>query len=364
MAIQHLLIIGCGVIARTHAKCARAKLGASLKISAADPDPRARETFLKEHPDATLHETPEALLAAPPAPGDVVIAAVPPFLHEPMSLMGLRSGRHVLCEKPLSTSFASAQRMVREAESRGLLLGCCSCRFLGVPTTEHVRSLLADGFLGDYHQLHWIHRTTRSRPGQTYQPSSLWFLDKTKSGGGPVNDWGVYDFSTLLDLLRPDRVEVAHAWIGRNYSAADPTGVVFDVEDQGGASLRFEWKDGRQLAVRYERAAWSHGRERSIVELEGSRGAIAWDWMGWSEKPEVICRSDKQGEVHEETVVCTEPDRLWDHDRPILHFAATLEGRCQHPMTNRAPLFSFAVVRAIYDAAASGKNVVVDKEYL
>jgi predicted dehydrogenase len=53
---------------------------------------------------------------------DAVVIATPPETHADTCIAASRAGLHVLCEKPLSDSFASAQRSVEEAERAGKIL--------------------------------------------------------------------------------------------------------------------------------------------------------------------------------------------------------------------------------------------------
>src|SRR5271166_6036063 len=66
------------------------------------------------------HDSYEALLADPEV--EAVYIALPNSLHVEWSLRALESGRHVLCEKPLSRHPADVQRAYDAAERAGLVL--------------------------------------------------------------------------------------------------------------------------------------------------------------------------------------------------------------------------------------------------
>lgn len=55
---------------------------------------------------------------------DVVIIATPPNSHHEITIAALRSGKHVLCEKPLSMNVEEALEMMRVAEEVGKVLKC------------------------------------------------------------------------------------------------------------------------------------------------------------------------------------------------------------------------------------------------
>src|SRR5690242_19925084 len=48
---------------------------------------------------------------------DAVIIATPNLMHAPIALAAIGAGKHVLCEKPLALSYATALEMLRAAET-------------------------------------------------------------------------------------------------------------------------------------------------------------------------------------------------------------------------------------------------------
>src|SRR5215469_13180333 len=79
---------------------------------------------------------------------DVVYVATPHAMHERDTLMMLRAGKHVLCEKPFALNARQADRMVREAqESRLFLMEAIWSRFL--PAYRVLTDLIGSGDVGD-----------------------------------------------------------------------------------------------------------------------------------------------------------------------------------------------------------------------
>src|SRR5688572_10392412 len=52
---------------------------------------------------------------------DLVTVALPPFLHRPAVLDGLRAGCHVLCDKPMALNAAEANEMLQAAKAAGVI---------------------------------------------------------------------------------------------------------------------------------------------------------------------------------------------------------------------------------------------------
>ncbi|HEY9482141.1 MAG TPA: Gfo/Idh/MocA family oxidoreductase, partial [Micromonosporaceae bacterium] len=104
-------IVGGGFMARVHSRAARAA-GAKLVgvvSSTAEHSAQAAADLGAVRSYASLDE----LLAD--AAVDVVHVCTPNVLHVPQALAAIRAGRHVVCEKPLSTSVTGAETLVAAA---------------------------------------------------------------------------------------------------------------------------------------------------------------------------------------------------------------------------------------------------------
>lgn len=359
--VERVFLIGAGVIARFHAVAARLlPRGERIAVAVADPNPAALAAFGEAFPDARRYAAAAEMLAAPAEPGDVVVVATPPFTHRELAIAALESGRHVLCEKPLAMSREEAFDMLRAARRHDRRLGCCSSRFLGLPATDEARRLVASGPLGTLYHASFVNRRQRRRTGIEYQPESRWFLDRARGGGGTLMDWSPYDLTVLNHVLEPIRVEVLAAWTATPETAlALPPGTVNDAEQQVGAALRYHRADGQTLDVGFERAACTHGAERTIVELEGTRGAVGWDWLDWQGAGRLTVTRDRDGEAVAETAALGPGDGLHPHHRPLLTFADRVAGRGSPAVVDEQAVFNFSCLRAIDDAAASGRPQTV-----
>lgn len=357
---QRIFLIGAGVIARAHAGAARALEDIALYV--ADPSPEAIDKFSASYPEAISFSDADTMLAVPAEADDIVIVAVPPWLHAPMTIKGFASGRHVLCEKPLGRDLAELDTMLAAAQKAGKLLGDCSVRFLGQPQLERAREIFASGQLGKIYHGTLINRRTRSRPGVEYQPASQWFLHKEKSGGGALLDWGVYDLTTLFDVVRPIKVVVQTAWIAAPTTALDPKDVPFDVESHAGASLLVTLEDGQVFSLAYERGNGLHGQERDIMELDGATAGIAWNWVGFQHDRvmSLTTHTDTEGRA----VSTTERFELGTADTwnstPLHSFVDLVQGRPSLALTPQRLRFNFACITALYDVAASGTPKTIE----
>jgi len=87
---------------------------------------------------------------------DGAIVATPPRSHFPIALKCIRSGIHVLCEKPLAETVPEVMQLADEAERSGVVVMVNNTRRL-FPSTIAVRSWIREGKLGrlrsiEFHQ--------------------------------------------------------------------------------------------------------------------------------------------------------------------------------------------------------------------
>ena len=363
--MRNVMIAGAGFIGRAHAEAARL-LDGGARLMVADPGDAARSSFAAQFPEAETFSDVREMLKRPAEPGDIVVVATPPRSHAEIAELAFASGRHVLSDKPLGFDLDDGSRMLDAARRAGRHLGDSSNRFLGYASTERARDIVGSGALGEIYHATVCHRRGRMRSGIEYQPESRWFLDRARSGGGVLMDWGVYDLTTFFHVLQPRRVEVLQAWMRRPPTSADPGDVVFDVETHVGASLRLETTAGATVIVDYERASASYGSERMIMEVEGLAGAVRWDWIPWLKdgKADVAVRAERDGALSETVESFDLNGTLHFHHRPLVYFADALSGGTAPAVLDERALFGFAVVRTIYDVVADGRPRSVDIDEL
>jgi predicted dehydrogenase len=104
-------------------------------------------------PDALIkaaHNVPEAEVVAVAARDPKrarEFAAANGILHCEWTIAALRAGKHVLCEKPLASNAAEAERMAKAADENGKILGE-AFHYRYHPLADRIRALMTDGTLG------------------------------------------------------------------------------------------------------------------------------------------------------------------------------------------------------------------------
>lgn len=121
---------------------------------------------------------------------DAVDICTPNYLHAPMAIAALRSGRHVLCEKPMARNAREAEQMVKAAdEAKRHLMVAMNNRFRD--DVRILRTFIERGELGEIQMVKtgWLRRVHEWR-------ERSWFTQMGKAGGGVLLDLGI----ALTDL--------------------------------------------------------------------------------------------------------------------------------------------------------------------
>jgi len=147
-----------------------------------------------------VHGSYEALLADPDV--DAVYIPLPNHLHAEWTIAAARAGKHVLCEKPLATTTADAERMIDACRDEGVALMEAFMYRLH-PSWVAVRELVAAGRIG---------RLTAVSSWFSYfndDPADI--RNVLEYGGGALFDIGCYsvNLSRMLFASEPVRVEAS-----------------------------------------------------------------------------------------------------------------------------------------------------------
>jgi len=183
-------LVGCGSIASQHLDAISANPDAVL-VAVADTDEDAAAAVVADrgvpgYPDLTRMLDEEQ--------PDVVHICTPHHLHAPMAIESLRRGVHVLLEKPVATTVADGEAVVRAARSSTATIGVCFQNRFN-PTIVAIRDLLERGTLGDLvggrAAVTWFR-------DESYYASRPWRGRWSESGGGVLINQAIH----TLDLLQ------------------------------------------------------------------------------------------------------------------------------------------------------------------
>lgn len=158
---------------------------------------------------------------------DAVYLATPVYVHAEQTIAAAEAGKHVLCEKPMALSVASCDEMIAACRANNVKLGIAYYRRF-YPVVVRVKEIIASGEIGkvSFAQINAF---------EYFDPSPdhprRWFVEKKKSGGGPMIDFGCHRievFANLFGKVRRLESIVSNDVFGRG------------VEDTASAIFQFE----------------------------------------------------------------------------------------------------------------------------
>ncbi|MFJ3923393.1 NAD-dependent epimerase/dehydratase family protein [Streptomyces sp. NPDC090022] len=202
-----LAIVGCGAAARGCHLPALPPLKGDVQLTAlVDRDPRQAEAALALYRELGGAAADQVVIATDPADAadafDAAVVVVPHTLHAETVESLLAAGKHVLLEKPMTTSVEDARKLAESAarDPRTVLAMAHPRRLF--PAYAWVRRLIRDGELGTVLKVEW----SEGHP-YAWEPVSWSMFDRRLAGGGVLTDTGSHVFDTLLWWLGPE-VEV------------------------------------------------------------------------------------------------------------------------------------------------------------
>jgi 1,5-anhydro-D-fructose reductase (1,5-anhydro-D-mannitol-forming) len=174
---------------------------------------------------------------------DAVYVATPVFLHAPQTILCLRAGIHVLCEKPMGMNYAEACSMEQASREAGRLLGIAYYRRL-YPKVARAKELMERGVIGrpvfaDATSHDWFNPVGGHRS---------WLADPKRAGGGPLYDIASHRIDLMNYLFgAPRRACGSLSTLVQQVPVEDNASVLIDYENgvRGFADVRWHSRVAR-----------------------------------------------------------------------------------------------------------------------
>jgi len=206
---------------------------------------------------------------------EVVSVLTPNFLHFPMAKKLLENGFHVICEKPLTTSYAEALEL-EALQKKNKAIFAVTYTYTGYPMVRHMKHMIATGALGaiqkvdvQYYQ-GWINPVIHDPEVR----KTVWRLDPKKAGiSSCIGDIGTHAFQ-MTEYLTGLEVKSVLSDLNMLY---DDNSLDLD----GTVLIRFS--DTAKGVIRASQIAT--GEENGLnVAVYGRKGAFKWE----QENPNVL----------------------------------------------------------------------------
>jgi len=208
---------------------------------------------------------------------DVVSICTPNFAHREMAEVALAHGKHVWCEKPMSTSMEDNSAMAAAAEkaSGKTMLGY---NYMKSPALLAIKSLIDEGVIGDI--VHFRGVYAEDFMCDPMAPHS-WRLTKKGGGKGALGDMGSHQVSMAIWLCGPLRDVAARLQtVHGQRPGADGEMLAVETDDQYSAIGTF--KSGAMFTMH---TSWlGQGHKMNLgFEVTGTKGAIIYDQEAMNE---------------------------------------------------------------------------------
>jgi 1,5-anhydro-D-fructose reductase (1,5-anhydro-D-mannitol-forming) len=243
-------IVGLGRIAGNEIAPAVAAAPNSTLAAVSSRDAARAKDFAERHGALSAYDDYRALLDDPAV--EAVYIATPNGLHADQVVQAAEAGKHVLCDKPLATTVADAERAVAACEAAGVRLG------VTFQTRNHegmseLRQLLADGEIGSVRLVQIEVSPGRALPGG-------WRTDPSLAGAGVMNNLGVHAYDLLRYLLDAEVTEA---------TAVTDIEPGFEVDTMALALLRFD-----NGALAYVNANQTVPNSQPDLSIYGTEGTV------------------------------------------------------------------------------------------
>ncbi|MCM4171783.1 gfo/Idh/MocA family oxidoreductase [Arenibacter sp. TNZ] len=123
----------------------------------------------------------------------------PNFLHFPMAKKLLENGFHVICEKPMTTTYEEA-KILQATLEKAKTVFAVTHTYTGYPMVRQMREMIKDGAIGKVHKVDaqyyqgWINSIIHDKAKR----STVWRLDPKKAGiSSCMGDIGVHAFNMI-----------------------------------------------------------------------------------------------------------------------------------------------------------------------
>lgn len=280
-------IVGTGFIAGVHAHAVRAAGGEVVAVLGSSPARTADAVpSLGAHRGAgNLAE----LLAASDI--DIVHVCTPNRVHTEMASAVLAAGKHVVCEKPLATSVADAQRLTDRAHEAGLVASVPFVyRFYA--SVREARSRIVRDIGGPL----WLLHGSYLQDWLSAADATNWRMDPALGGASRAfGDIGVH-WCDLMEFTTGHRIIRLAARMGAAFGQRRGGAGPADVGTEDGAVVAFETDRGAMGSVVVSQV--TPGRKNRLwFSFDGPDASYSFDqeipenlWIGGREQNVVLMR--------------------------------------------------------------------------
>ena len=210
-----VVLVGAGRMGRNHVRVLSEAPGFDL-VAVVDP-------VAKLGPDVTVIRSMADLANVE---FDAAVIATPTATHHQLALELIAQGKHLLIEKPIASTAAQGEEIIRAADAKGtkLVVGHVE-RFN--PAVRKLREILKQGSLGT--AIHFAFTRVGGYP------------DTQLTGNNVILDLAVHDIDVLRSLVGPLRLEHSRCHVTWQEGVIDTAEIFLGAQSGISASVHVNW---------------------------------------------------------------------------------------------------------------------------
>jgi len=204
---------------------------------------------------------------------DAVTIASPIGLHYEQVMKAIAAGKHVHCNKTITTTAKEATNIIEAAKKRGVKVVSSPGNSARHPAVRRIKQLLREGAIGKV----YLAQRGGGFSGHEYEgfrgPDDIvssvdpaWYYQR---GGGPMYDYGVYLLHELTAILGPAKSVTAMSGIGLKERVFKAKKIPVEMDDNTALLLDFG-----NSTFAYLFASFSVYPDGCPLSISGSHGAI------------------------------------------------------------------------------------------
>ncbi|MCY9663964.1 Gfo/Idh/MocA family oxidoreductase [Paenibacillus alginolyticus] len=263
---------------------------------------------------------------------DAVVICSENARHAEITIAAAKSGKHVLCEKPLGISVSEMEAMISACKENGVqLMTAFPCRYLA--SVIKAKEAVEHGEIGDIIAIKGTNRGSL--------PSG-WFLQSELSGGGALLDHTVHVMD-LMNWITQSEVKEVYAYSATLFNEN------LDIDDTGMIHVKFESGVFGVLDTSWSRNSAFPTWGDVTMTIIGTKGTLSLD--GFAQKNELYSLENGKG--------------VWNFwgdsmdDYLVKDFVHALLNGEQVPITGEDGLRSTVVALAGYKSVELGQPVLL-----
>ena len=287
---------------------------------------------------------------------DAVCVCTPNNSHSEVTVAALKSGKNVMCEKPMAVSTAEAKAMIAARDESGKLLT------IGYQNRFREDSLFlkAECEKGTLGEIYFARATALRRRAV---PTWGVFLDAEKQGGGPLIDIGTHALDLTLFMMNNYEPQYAVGTVYHKLNKDKNTGnawgdwdtKAFTAEDSAFGFVVM--KNGATIILESSWALNITGEKESVTTLCGTKGGAEMPKPG-----ELVLNGVKNGRPYSLTPLLQSAGVMFysgneekDTDREARTFRNAILGKGKLCVLPEEALVVTMILEGIYKSAATGK---------